>query len=487
MKIKTLALAAGMAAAVFSQAAHALTLEEFQARMQQLVKRIPSKDSVSLEMQVLGRGTSIFSHEASKGLITASVMKLITTQVALDRAGPAYTFETTVSVDGKRSGGDVEGNLVLQGNGDPYLVSERLWLLARDVARSGIKKVSGGIKVNNSNFTEDYKGLVEWQDTGEPFTAFVSATSFNFNSVEVHVVAEKGAKTPRVEAGPLPNAYVELRNQVSFVPGTKKSLSIKQQSTAEGKEIFVISGTMGRDASPAVLYATVSNPAAYIANVFAALLRNEGIQVNKDFAGISTKTIAKENVVASQESLALNDLTRLYDTYSNNFMAEQVFQMVGVLDRGYPTSLAKSRQAVLDYLHPIESCKNIEIDNGSGLSWKTRVSARCFADMIQNSYREFRVFSDLIGSMPIGGTTGTLRNRFKNAGSDFDPVKVRAKTGTLWSEKAVTSLVGFTQTASGETVVFAILQNDERGGSDLLQGMRDWEDACVELIQQLKL
>jgi molecular chaperone DnaK len=59
--------------------------------------------------------------------------------------------------------------------------------LARDVARSGIKKVNS-IKVDNSAFAENYKGLIDWRDSGEPFTAMVSPTSVNFNSVEIHVV-----------------------------------------------------------------------------------------------------------------------------------------------------------------------------------------------------------------------------------------------------------------------------------------------------------
>jgi D-alanyl-D-alanine carboxypeptidase len=125
--------------------------------------------------------------------------------------------------------------------------------------------------------------------------------------------------------------------------------------------------------------------------------------------------------------------------------------------------------------------------NGSGLSWGTQISSHCFVESLQNSYREFRVFADLLGSLPVGAQTGSLRSRFKRTGSDFDPWKVRAKTGTLWSRQAVSSLVGFTQTASGETVVFSLIENDKRNDPGLLRGMKDWEERCVELLQQLKL
>ncbi len=52
-----------------------------------------------------------------------STIKLLTTLVAIDLLGPAYTWKTDVFVLGDVENGRLEGDLVLKGYGDPFLVS----------------------------------------------------------------------------------------------------------------------------------------------------------------------------------------------------------------------------------------------------------------------------------------------------------------------------------------------------------------------------
>ena len=454
-----------------------LSLDEFQAKMKRHVGSLPKQSTASVQVMLLGKDTTLFSHNADAKIIPASNTKLITAIAAMEKLGPGYSFETKVF----RRGND----LVLQGNGDPYLVSERLYLLARDVARSGIKTVNS-IRVNNAAYTENYKGLMDWDDTGEPFTAMISPTSFNFNSIEVHVLPSDG-KRPRLELGPVPHGYATVINEATMVAGRGRNITVRPVKLDKDKEVFRVTGTVGKGASPFIEYASVNLPESYVAHAFAALLRQEGINVAQEFGGVSFQPESGGEEIASIKSLPLLDLVRSFNTYSNNFMTEQVFQAFGAAAMGGAASLSKSQTAVRDFLNTRPGCKDAVVENGSGLSWKNRISARCFGEVMQTTYRDFRVFADLLGSLPVGGQTGTLRSRFKRVGPDIQPQKVRAKTGTLWSRGAVASLVGVTQVASGELAVFALIENDQRGDAGLLSGLRDWEDKCVEYIQQLKL
>ena len=79
------------------------------------------------------------SHRADAPVNPASVMKLVTTYAALDLLGPAYIWTTPVFVDGPVRDGRLDGNLYIKGQGDPTLVSERLWLLMRRVRALGIE------------------------------------------------------------------------------------------------------------------------------------------------------------------------------------------------------------------------------------------------------------------------------------------------------------------------------------------------------------
>lgn len=461
-----------------SPKAAALSLEQFQEKMRRHVDLLPKKTKLSLQMELLGGGTLLFGHRATEKMLPASSAKLLTSAASLEKMGPAFSFQTRVFEVGK--------DLVLEGNGDPYLVSERLWLLARDVARSGVKEVHS-IRVNTAAFSENYKGLMDWRDSGEPFTAMVSPTSLNFNSVEIHVwPGEKGKA--HVEAGPVPNGYAILQNEVSTVGDNKKTLSVRPLRSEQGREHFLVSGQIGRNSPPVIVYASVAQPEAHIAAVFAALLRKEGIKVEKDFGGVDAGPMKNgSRLVAELESLPLLDLVRLLNTYSNNFMTEQLFQALGAKVLGGQAGLSKSRQVMKEFLDKTAACEGSDFDNGSGLSWNTKVSAQCFVQILQGAHKNFSIFADLLGAMPIGGQTGTLKNRFRSFGEKFDAQSVRAKTGTIWSKQAVTSLVGFTRAGSGEKVIFAILENDERNDRGLLPNMRDWENKCVELIQQLQL
>ncbi len=453
-----------------------LSLEEFQTKMKSHMKDLSKKATASVRVEVLGSGKELFSYQETKNLIPASNAKLITTVVAMDRLGPGFQFRTEVFRDGE--------DLVVRGGGDPYLVSEKLYLLARDVARTGWKKIRS-IKIDNSQFRDDYRGLIDWDNSGEPFTAVVSATSFNFNSIEFHVMPEKEGKLARVEVGPTPHGYAVIKNEVQMVAGNKRNVSVLPTKVEGNRETFVVRGTMGKQASPLIVYASVNRADSYFAHAFAALLRKEGVEVASDFGGKTTVS-AKAEKIAEQESLPLLDLVRLFNTYSNNFMTEQVFLAMGS-KMASPATMDASKAAFTDFFQRFPSCSTVYLDNGSGLSWNSKMSAKCFTDSLQWSYRDFRGFADLLGGLPVGGSTGTLRSRFRKLGDEFHPEKVRAKTGTLWSRQVVTSLVGFTQTKTGELVLFVFLENDERNDPGQLSVLKDWEDKAVSYIQQLSL
>jgi serine-type D-Ala-D-Ala carboxypeptidase/endopeptidase (penicillin-binding protein 4) len=456
----------------------AMELKQFQEKMEKEIASLPKTVKVSVHIESLGKGDVVFSKNADGLLIPASNMKLVTAAAALRHLGPDFTFRTAVLRRGRQ--------LVIRGSGDPYLVSERLYLLARAVARSGIKDVQS-IQVDNGAFDGDYRGLIDWDESGEPFTALVSATSLNFNSLEVHARVIGGKVV--AETGPLAHRYAEIKNRASVTGGRSKSLSLRPVGRSGEREVFELSGQLGREAAPAVVYATVQNPAGYIAHVFAALLKQEGVSVEKEYGGLYREGGGGLELVAETESPPLMDLIRLFNTYSNNFMTEQVFvRLSGRKGDSYPEAMSveKARSVARSLLPEGKACAGAVIMNGSGLSWDSRLSARCLLETVQQSYRDFRSFADLIGSLPVGGATGTLKSRFRNLGGETLPERVRAKTGTLWSRGAVASLVGLTRTASGEVVVFAFLANDERRTTSALHQLREWEDQCIGHLQRLQ-
>lgn len=467
--------------------AFAMTKSELEEKLQKHLNGLDKKMAVSMRVEILGTGETIFAHNDSKGLNPASSTKLITSAAALDFLGPSFTFKTEILAKRPIRNGEIDGNLVIKGNGDPFLVSERLWLLARDIARTGIKKINGGIAVDNTSFGKEDNALLAWSKLGEKYATVVSATSLNFNNLEVQIIPSMGGHSAIVETGPVPHDYAIISNQVKVVGGNSADITVTTNGMRGDQEKFIVSGSIGKNSGPKIQYAAVSNASSYIAHAFAALLRKEGILIkgSKDYVGQEeTKTYVK---LASLESEPLNDLVRSLNTYSNNFMTEQIYHALGSEKYGEPATAEKSKKAVREFLSRHESCNDATLENGSGLSWETKISANCFVKVFQKTYRDFKIFADLIGSVPIGKSSGTLKNRFKASGENIEAWSVRAKTGTLWSRYPVTSLVGVTRSRNGLPIVFAILLNYSKDKPEKLSSMREWEEKCIEYFQQLSL
>ena len=113
-----------------------------------------------------GQSAPLLSYHARVAMNPASVMKLVTTYAGLELLGPSFTWNTPVYVDGTIVDGMLQGNLIIQGKGDPKLVLERLWLLLRRVQGMGIKSITGDILLDRSAFAIPTQNPADFD--GEP-------------------------------------------------------------------------------------------------------------------------------------------------------------------------------------------------------------------------------------------------------------------------------------------------------------------------------
>ena len=109
-------------------------------------------DTLSAHVTDLDTGETILGWHDERARNPASTMKLITTLVALDVLGPSYRWQTDVYALGDVDNGRLNGDLLIKGHGDPYLVTERVWQLLRDVNRAGIREISGDLIIDDSYF-----------------------------------------------------------------------------------------------------------------------------------------------------------------------------------------------------------------------------------------------------------------------------------------------------------------------------------------------
>jgi D-alanyl-D-alanine carboxypeptidase/D-alanyl-D-alanine-endopeptidase (penicillin-binding protein 4) len=181
--------------------------------------KVPREAVSVLLVDAQGQAAPRISHRASAPMNPASVMKLVTTYAALDLLGPAYTWSTPVFIDGAVRDGTLYGNLTIQGQGDPKLVLERLWLLLRRVQGLGIHTIAGDIVLDNSAFELPATDAAKFDgEPLRPYNAAPEALLINFKSVVMTLTPEASSNVARVQYDP-PLAGVQMQATVPMLAG----------------------------------------------------------------------------------------------------------------------------------------------------------------------------------------------------------------------------------------------------------------------------
>ncbi len=115
------------------------------------LREVPA-DSLSVHVADVESGEIIVDWMSEEPRNPASTLKLMTTLAALDILGPAYSWQTDVYALGPIEDGRLDGDLLLRGTGDPFLVTERVWQLARALRRTGLEIVDGNLIVDDTYF-----------------------------------------------------------------------------------------------------------------------------------------------------------------------------------------------------------------------------------------------------------------------------------------------------------------------------------------------
>ena len=82
------------------------------------------QDSVAVVVQEAGAQSPLLALRSDTAMNPASVMKLVTSFVALEWLGPAFTWKTEAYLEGDLKDGTLTGNLILKGYGDPKITLE---------------------------------------------------------------------------------------------------------------------------------------------------------------------------------------------------------------------------------------------------------------------------------------------------------------------------------------------------------------------------
>jgi serine-type D-Ala-D-Ala carboxypeptidase/endopeptidase (penicillin-binding protein 4) len=385
----------------------------------------------------------------------ASTIKVVTTFAALDLLGPAYTWHTRASIRGALDEGVLDGDLVLQGGGDPYMTLERWWTFVHALRAKGLKAIHGDIVVDNTAFSLPPEDPGEFD--GRPnrsYNVVPDALMVNFQSIEFRVLPDAGAQRVDVIASPTP-VNLAIENHLRFAPGrcagAAGRVDFKVASAVWDRVVF--SGALSPHCAERSFTRVLLQPATYAFGTFVELWHESG----GEFSGKLRVEAAPADAqpLLSFDSLSLGEIVRLTNKFSSNLMARHLLLTMGEERSGGPATLEKGAAAIADWSRERGlDLRGMDIDNGSGLSRSTHISVLQMAQILSAAYHS-RFAPEFLASLPLAGIDGTLRSRMKTtpAGS------VRLKTGHIDS---VSGVAGYVTGSSGKTYVLVSLVNHSR-------------------------
>ena len=428
------------------------------------IRHVPH-DTLSILVVDVATGATVLDWRSDELRNPASTIKLLTTLVALDVLGPAYRWRTDVYADGEIKDGRLEGDLVLKGYGDPFLVTERVWQLLREIRHAGIREIGGDLLLDDSWF--DVGSYDPGAFDHQPLRAYnvaPNALLMNFKVVRYWFEPDPRADAVNIWLDP-PLDDIRVRNRLTLAAGScrgyQRGIAI---SVNDRIDEVTFSGRFPAACKRYAMDRTVLSHNRYVHGLFRYLWRESGGTFDGGWRNVVVEQEAAP--VLSFRSLPLSEMIARVNKHSNNVMARQLLYTLGAEVNGAPGTEDSGKAVISRWLtdNGLES-SSTAIENGAGLSRNTRTTAKDMIAMLQFAWQQ-PYMPEYLASMAISGLDGTLKRRFGNT----DLVgKAHLKTGSL---DHVTAIAGYLQSRSGRRFAVVALQNYEdihRGPGDEVQ------------------
>ncbi len=297
--------------------------------------------------------------------IPASTVKVLTALIALNHWSKDHRFTTDFYLDLSTN------YLWVKGYGDPYLVSEELDIIVAKLKQADITKFDG-IGVDASYFKE----MIVIDGQGESFNPYdtsVSALAANFNTINVRI------------------------HQNSISSGESQTpLTSIAHTLSQGLPIGTHRINLGRaELGP-----------KYFAELLKAKLNQSGMLINDNFINGPLPNNA-QRLFTHLNSRTLEQIILSMLEFSNNFIANQLYLLLGAEVHHAPATMDKSYSVFANYIQQHFEWKHYVLVEGAGLSTQNRLSAQQLIDVL-NSFKPYKHLMPMQNSQ-ILAKSGTLK------------------------------------------------------------------------------
>jgi D-alanyl-D-alanine carboxypeptidase/D-alanyl-D-alanine-endopeptidase (penicillin-binding protein 4) len=451
--------------------------------------------SLSVWVQEVNQPAPRLSVAADEPRRMASVMKLITTGVALRTLGPAHTWTTSVALGGTiDTQGVLHGPVFIRASGDPSLDATRLREALEGWRDAGLREIHGDLIVDKRLWrlpphdpgAFDGEPLKAYNAGPDPWLIAHGAITLRWRT--------DGGLPGQPQVWPTPGLHgLVLDNQVQLSQqgpcgdwraGISQSLS----TSPEGIRTWHLQGRypVACGVQNWTLRWPTQDALEHSARVWAATWVGLGGRMSGAVREGPWPDTATPWV--SWTSPALSEVVRDINKFSNNVMARHLFLTLGQapapdtpsevtgMQSPLPDTLSQARSQVTAHVQaatrqadgsrPCEAPGALLLDNGSGLSRTEGASARCMGRWMQVMWED-PFMPEWLASLPVAGLDGTARRMTAATG------RAHLKTGSL---DDVVSVAGIVQGWSGRRYALVAVVNDPKAeqARGALQALLQW-------------
>lgn len=414
------------------------------------------RGDISWSFRDLETGQELDAFQSNKLLIPASTVKLFTTGIALQKLGNFYQFETKIMVDGEIKKHQLNGNLIVQGSGDPSFGSALAGALPGDsvlfsilklLKDSGITKIKGDLIIDP--FILPYNETVTprnyiWEDIGNYYGA--SAWGLNWRNNEFTIQFTPGKTNSDSTKAAITSrwaTYLTLKNSIKN--GYNCSREIYVFSAPFSQSVLVEGETLANSASFSER-ASLPDPPMAFGNELKAYLEANDIQIEGELK-FESKRGAIWKIIYSPQ---LFELIKETNFTSNNLFAEAIAKRIAF------NQIGQSANPTGDYLtkelnaYKANADSALQLTDGSGLSRNNQTCTSFQSQFLRNQTKSSITAPYFIGSIPKVGEEGTMKNfpRIEN---------MRAKSGSM---NKVRAYAGYFYDKNNHQIAFSIIANN---------------------------
>jgi D-alanyl-D-alanine carboxypeptidase/D-alanyl-D-alanine-endopeptidase (penicillin-binding protein 4) len=415
----------------------------------------------------LGSEEILAQLNADTRLTPASLTKLTVTAAALDTWPADKVFRTQLLSSAPLENGELMGDLVLQGAGDPSLDDHSLWSLAAQLKGAGVTAIRGRLVVNASPFgvvaceTDDRCKALERSDTA--YNAPLSAVGVDFGTWCISIRPGKPGEPAAVRGCGVMNLPVAVEGTIRTVNAGARQTFWVERVTRGGTDVLRVNGNVPAD-RPQELYRAMSNPAQGVGLLFREILQEIGIRLTGPVQLGATAVPATSTVLAEIEGLSVREQLARMLRFSNNYIADVLtLNLAASVQKVPPTDLSSASRLLSDFVTRVQRSSRLQaakdpapLFSGSGLTPENRLSATDLVSLLAYQYRDSRRFPAFYGGMvvPRDSPFEFLRN-----GSADWLDRVALKTGTMNDPHSVCGIAGYARKRDGGWMAFAVIVN----------------------------